>query len=336
MRTGAPWRLGPILATMVVLAGCGSDSLVSTTAHHAMAATSSALPSPAPSCGSTAFLGHPTSLPKGLHLTAVFECDSGSETVSGRGRWLVQSEREATHDLGVLLAALRRPSQVARGNLVCPAVAISVPSFVVVGGGGQVLRPRIPTDACGQPQEQALDALASLPWTIVSRRLVRQIDTRAEVASGCASGWKDVFALYAGRLRPAAGGSVFRSRPRMLRICVYRDVGHSQVVHADGRASQLPIGHFVHGGEVSGSAEATLLDGIAGGRRSVACPTPHSAFAVVSDATLDNGQVVYVGLGHCHRVLHSSHSVSGSVTVGHEEVGQASPAALAIIDHVRG
>jgi hypothetical protein len=73
---------------------------------------------------------------------------------------------------------------------------------------------------------------------------------------------------------------------------------------------------FVRGGHVSGAAEATLLRGTMAGRAVAGCPRPHRQFAVLQARA-------YVEIGGCHRVLRPGNGI-----------GQASPAALAIINQV--
>lgn len=73
---------------------------------------------------------------------------------------------------------------------------------------------------------------------------------------------------------------------------------------------------FVRGGHVSGAAETTLLRGTTAGRASAGCPRPHRQFAVLQAQA-------YVEIGGCHRVLRPGNGI-----------GQASPAALAVISRV--
>jgi hypothetical protein len=144
--------------------------------------------------------------------------------------------------------------------------------------------------------------LRGLPWVTVSRRPEQQLETQAEVVSGCSPAWKDMISVLGGQhaLRSSAGGPLLRSRPRSVQVCVYR-VGASPFE-----------ARFVRGGHVSGAAETTLLRGAMAGRAIAGCPRPHRQFAVLQARA-------YVEIGGCHRVLRPGNGI-----------GQASPAALAV------
>lgn len=105
---------------------------------------------------------------------------------------------------------------------------------------------------------------------------------------------------------PAAATStpVFAPTPSAVLVCVYSVQGNE----------------LVHGTEVTGSAEATLLAGLKAG--SASCPANRAEYAVVQTAA-GVGQVAWVDLDDCARVLRPDNTV-----------GQASPAALKIIDAV--
>jgi hypothetical protein len=111
--------------------------------------------------------------------------------------------------------------------------------------------------------------------------------------------------------RPSPGGPVFSTRPLSLRVCVYRD-----------RSGPLDT-FLVGGGLVSRAAETALLRGITTGRTSAACPRSHARFAALLTPGLGSA-VVYVEIGGCHRVLRPDN-----------RIGQASPAALAIINRAQ-
>lgn len=303
-------------AGVLALAGCGSSATVPLGGH---AVGHGRAPSSKPSCGSlVGLVAKP--LPAGFHPVAVYECDSQVETIPGRGQWLVRVERKATRDFGRLLAALRRSNASEGGNMACLADLIVVAPFALVGRDRQVVRPAVPTDACGQPQIQTRDALKALRWVTVSSRPIRQIETQAELASGCGSSWDDLFREDASDLQPAAPGAVFKRKPAALTVCVFRDPGN-----------------FVRGGRISGAAAARVLHGISGGRRSPACTRRHAMFAVLwPRATGQTGPTAYVELGGCDRVLRIVDVIHRSrmIAVEHDEIGQASPAAIRVIEHV--
>jgi hypothetical protein len=77
---------------------------------------------------------------------------------------VVSTEWVADHGLAPLVAALRRPSARPSPGTICPAQLVAVPQLFLINTAGQVIRPVIPTGACGQPQPQVLDALQHVPW----------------------------------------------------------------------------------------------------------------------------------------------------------------------------
>ncbi len=255
-------------------------------------------------------------LPTAFTPVAAIQCYQASKVIPGRGQWLVAVEQRADHGLGPLVAALRRPSVVTPGNAICPAVGFVQPSFVLVDRGGRAVRPKIPTGICGQPEQQVLAALRGLPWTTVSTRLVQQVETQAEIDSGCPPAAKDMISMLAGRLHPPAAGAApgtlasgtRASVPPAIGVCVFR-IG-----------SEPLVGEFVRGGHVTGAAAATLWRGITAGRGSAGCSRPHAMFAVLQPAT-SAGQVAYVEIDGCQRAVRPDYSV-----------GEASPAAIAIIN----
>ena len=176
--------------------------------------------------------------------------------------------------------------------------------------------PQAPHREMRQPQRQVLDAVQALHWMTVSTRRGQQVETQAGIESGCPAGWKDVISLeesfaHGRSPRPSPGGRAFSPRPSWLRVCMYHD-------------RSGPLDTFLIGGSrISGTAETALLAGIAAGRRSATCPQPHTMFAVLLPP--QTGSLpAYVEIGGCQRVLRPDN-----------RIGQASPAALMIINQAR-
>ena len=254
-------------------------------------------------------------LPADFVAAAAIRCVETERVVPGRGVWLFELRQVADHGLARLAAALRRPSIAPPPNLMCAVPAVSVTAFVLVGRDRRLVCPRLPTGECGNPQPEALLAVQDLHWVTVSAQRGAQVETQAVVESGCPAAWKDMigFSFAQGpSLRRSPGGPVFSARPLSLRVCVYRD-----------RSGPLDT-YFVGGGQVSGAAETALLREVAAGRASAACARPHARFAVLLPPGTGSA-VVYVEIGGCHRVLRPDN-----------RIGQASPAALAIINRAHG
>jgi hypothetical protein len=187
---------------------------------------------------------------------------------------------------------------------------------MLLGGNGRMIYPKLPAEECGNPQRQVLDAVQALHWMTVSTRRGQQVETQAGIESGCPAGWKDVISLeesfaHGRSPHPSPGGRAFSPRPSWLRVCVYHD-------------RSGPLDTFLIGGSrISGAAETALLAGIAAGRRPATCPQPHTMFAVLLPP--QTGSLpAYVEIGGCQRVLRPDN-----------RIGQASPAALMIINQAR-
>jgi hypothetical protein len=255
-------------------------------------------------------------VPARFVAVAAIQCIPSDQVVPGRGLWQFELRQVADHGLARLTAALRRPSATPPRSLLCAAYGMSVPLFALLGSDGRMIYPHVPTDECGHPQEQVLAALGALHWVTVSAQRGRQIETQAVIESGCPAGWKDMIGFLSGLARdqsprPSPGGRVFSPRPSWLRVCVYRD-----------RSGPLDT-VFVGGGRISGTAETALLAGIAAGRDSAACARAHTMFAVVVPPQI-GAMPAYVEIGGCQRVLRPDN-----------RIGQASPAALVIINQAR-
>jgi len=256
----------------------------------------------------------PVPLPADFVVAAAIRCIETQRVVPGRGVWQFELRQVADHGLARLAAALRLPSIPPPPNQMCAAVLGVVIPFVLLGRDGRLVYPRLPTGECGNPLPQVSLALQDLHWVTVSAQRGAQLETQAVVESGCPAAWKDMINISFAQgqsLRPSHGGPVFPARPLSLRVCVYRD-----------RSGPLDT-YFVGGGRVSGTAESALLRGITAGRASAACPRPHVRFAVLLPPGI-SGPVVYVEIGGCHRELRPDN-----------RIGQASPAAVAIIDRAQ-
>jgi hypothetical protein len=77
---------------------------------------------------------------------------------------VVLRRQVADHGLAPLVAALRRPSVRPSRGRVCLGIFFFVPLLYLIDRDGDIVRPKIPSGACGQPQPQFLDALRLVPW----------------------------------------------------------------------------------------------------------------------------------------------------------------------------
>jgi len=329
-----PAWMAALLASAAVLAGCGSST--ATTGPPPTRATSVG------HCPKTVLKRALRRIPASFHPVLAIECSEDEVAVRGKGQWLAEDVRRATHGLDRLVRALRRPDQPVPRKIACAAVGIEVPEFVLVGAG-VVIRPKVPTDECGEPQTAVLSALRSLPWKLAHRVLLRQVESPAESASGCPPAYEDLFDLDAANFVPAKTAPPSPGEQGPLTVCAYRDTD-AALNHPDGNdvsGADMEIGAFTGWTRQRGRAAASLLIGLSGGRTTPTCETTHPGFATVSGPGVD----LLVELGGWDRVLRTeikpapypaheaSDTSSTTATAGTEveEIGQATPAAVARI-----
>lgn len=115
------------------------------------------------------------SLPVSFVPVAVERCVNGAQTIPGKGLWQTASLQRADSGLDALVSALHQPPGTHRPGTACPMLAIIPPRIVLISATGQELIPRLPVTGCGLIQSQVLAALATLPWRVVSVRLIAAI-----------------------------------------------------------------------------------------------------------------------------------------------------------------
>jgi hypothetical protein len=234
--------------------------------------------------------------------------------ISGKGQWEVATLERADKNLAPLTAALRRPAEHRKPGTLCTYIAMIPPQIVMVGANGRMIIPPLPLGGCGLVQPQVLAALSALPWRPVSVRLVSQLQTQQEVASGCTPQYSDPF-ISGGSLRLSPGTGP-GTRPASLRICVY----------TSGMSGVAGTARFVRAATVTGSAASELLAGVSGAGRAGLCSLPHDKFAVLGGA---GAAQIYVELGGCDRVLRYESGAGGPMGLSK---GQATPGAVATIE----
>jgi hypothetical protein len=101
-----------------------------------------------------------------MHIKAVVRCETVERDYPGLGTWTTQLAEVADTNLGPFLADLRAPSQTRRTDVICPDLVILVPWFGLVDDAGNVMRPLLPTDACGKPQTAVIAALQALQFRV--------------------------------------------------------------------------------------------------------------------------------------------------------------------------
>ena len=230
----------------------------------------------------------------GLAITAVVRCETVQRSYDGLGQWNVQlAEVADRQDFAPLLAQLRKPSAPLTDQ-PCPAYLRLAPWFAVVDDSGQVARPAIPRDECGQVDGAAVAALQELDFRAVDAVRLAQILSPEALVTGCDQQWKDMIAFEAERgvsAHQQGGGADLASSPASVLVCLYR-AGPSE---GGMRAGDLVKGVTLSG-EAAGrlASEAEIVSALPSG-----CSDADS-FAVVR---LSSGPIGYVELGGCHRLL---------------------------------
>lgn len=130
--------------------------------------------------GKAACAGWPASapmanLPVSFVPVAVERCLNGAQTIPGKGLWQTASLQRADSGLDALVSALHQPSGTHKPGTACPMLAIIPPQILLISATGQELIPRIPVSGCGLIQSRVIAALGTLPWRLVSVRLIGPI-----------------------------------------------------------------------------------------------------------------------------------------------------------------
>jgi hypothetical protein len=166
MRRAALQRAAIFLAAAMAAAGCTTSSSPNVPPIGPMI-TRPAGPGPAVAraeqrvhCGTSQ---RAIPLPAGFVAAAAVLCPLTLRRLHGPAH-VVSRKQVADHGLAPLVAALRRPPEHLPPGTVCAAQAVAVPLLFLISAAGQIIRPVIPSDGCGRPQQQALDALQRLPW----------------------------------------------------------------------------------------------------------------------------------------------------------------------------
>jgi hypothetical protein len=128
-----------------------------------------------PACAGWPASAPTASLPASFVPVAVERCVNGAQTIPGKGLWQTASLQRADSGLDALVSALHQPPGTHTPGTACPMLAIIPQQIVLISATGQELIPRLPVGGCGLVQSQVLAALATLPWRLVSVRLIAEI-----------------------------------------------------------------------------------------------------------------------------------------------------------------
>ncbi|RAO01437.1 hypothetical protein [Micromonospora noduli] len=253
-------------------------------------------------------------------FTAVAAVICGREIRPGPngGQEQIATERRA-EQIAPLLTALRLPSEQTGGEVACTLEMVIPPWLALVDDRGRWLRPQIPTDSCGKPRAEVIAALAGPQWTTVGTRTIRQIESAAAEAAGCAQQWTDMVWVETRNGNPGPAGPGLPPAAGPLRLCVYQ-------VPASLQEGEKPAGDFVYGGPLPIERQAGVLRALSNRRAVVDCATPATRFAVLRPLE-GAGPDRYVELDGCRRFLVAPAS-------GGAQLGQGDDALAALLGPV--
>ena len=241
----------------------------------------------------------PVPIPAGFTPVAATRCQSGMETVPGDGEWMTRIEQRTEGDFTALMAALRRPNEVAPPNTACTAIGYVPIIVTLIDAGGRTVVPAVPTTKCGAPQPETVQALRDLPWQTQQTTRVRQLQSELEKSSGCSGAYKPTIAVAAALgAQPPVVGPVFPSTPDALRVCRYELTDQD---HING----LKSGSLASAGTLDATAAAALVQAMAQAPAAKPCSVVEAPFAVVYPPG-QGGLGIAIELGGCYRFLDSN------------------------------
>ncbi|MEU4240053.1 hypothetical protein [Actinoplanes sp. NPDC026619] len=227
-----------------------------------------------------------------FRAVAAVICRSDSQPHPGGGSDLVAVEERAT-DIADLVTALRLPDQSMRD---CHGEfwAQYVPWLALLDAQGRWVRPGIPLAPCNAPRAEVSAAIARLPVTRVSTRVLRRNDRDVAKAGGChdAEPYDEVFGVVhepdPASLPAATAG---------MRVCRFRT----------GSAVLDGYGILQDGGPLPAATWAEVRREIAAAGPAAACDQVGTRFAVLREKSWD--RPISVEADGCRRVL-----IEGSIS----------------------
>jgi hypothetical protein len=287
-------RFGLLMVLLLGAAGCGQAAAPA-------AGEPVALERPAAvHCPTTKALERPPigALPEDFAVAWVLRCHDELRTVPRDGTWFFRVEERADTSAAALVAALRRADEKAPAGTVCPNHALAVAHFALVGATGAVVYPRVPRDMCGQPQREAVAALAALRFRVVATTRMHQEQSQKSIDTGCGQMWTDGLGdEVLASDKPAAARRLWQKKPDSLLICLWRS-----------RTTGYP--ELLSAGTVSGFRLTALLARLDALPAARPCTARHTTFAVIQYVRrgwYDAG--AYVELDGCRRIERPDHTL---------------------------
>jgi hypothetical protein len=218
-------------------------------------------------------------LPKDFQPVAAIRCQSEARTVPGDGEWDFADAQRADTGMAGLVAALRLPSKTAAaGEMVpCPAMAMMQLPFALVDAKGNLVSPLLPHDVCDFPLQQVSNTINALPWRTETDQRLRQIQTQAEIDTGCSSEYKDMFDHPVPGATPDPWNR--SDTVNTTEVCVY-------TLKPSTPDDYIAIGSFTYGAKLTPAQQAAIVGQFsqAGQTPAPACTTKAAQFATVGKA----------------------------------------------------
>ncbi len=272
-----------LVAAVLLVAGCGSGN-----------GSGSTSPAPVSGPGSARCPvdGLPEgTVPAGFATAWVLRCNNVVRPVPGEGRWSFLVTERADTGIDRLLAALSRPDEDSPAGIACAGDGVGASPVALVDAAGRVVHPRLPRNACNEPQRQVDDALAALRFREVKATRLHQEQSQQSIDTGCGQMWTDLNdEMLMGR--PAAARPMWPKAPGAVLVCLWQPPGSG--------LPRLLAARTVVGAELT--SLLARLDRVPAPAKP--CTVPHHRFALIE--YVRNGQfdsAAYAELDGCRRVM---------------------------------
>jgi len=240
-------------------------------------------------------------LPADAVLVLATRCVFDLESVPGDGQWVRRIEQRADGGLDALATALRLPDEQPPAHPSkhegCLAMAYARTIITVTDTTGWMFVPKLPTDFCGAPLNEAVQAVKALPWQTVGTTRVRRFSSGPGTASDCEAAYKPVVALRAAEPGPATEPFTIDTTVVPLRLCVFTPDPANPI---EAGSATLHIGKLAKASTLDGQSAAALLSTLAAAPAATSACADEAPFATITGKGLPE---LEVELGGCYRPL---------------------------------
>ena len=236
-------------------------------------------------------------LPADAVLVLATRCVFDLESVPGDGQWVRRIEQRADGGLDALATALRLPDEQTPKGVGCALIGYVPTIITVTDTTGWMFVAKLPTDFCGAPLNETVQAVKALPWQTVGTTRVRRFSSGPGTASDCEAAYKPVVALRAAEPGPATEPFKIDATVAPLRICVFTPDRADPI---EAGSATLHIGKLAKASTLDGQSAAALLSTLAAAPPVTETCTDEAPFATITGKGLPE---LEVELGGCYRAL---------------------------------